>query len=240
MVKKPTKKSSISTNLESMFTKGQKVIRQVTISRPFVQVSVTVKTVGLSAFVTFIIFIMIEVIWATEIAGALPNDITTIEQSIYWVELLLLTGIFSGFGISIIVSIIIGEQQIRQKYEHSQRRQMLLSALLAFILTFAMLTFTSFVSMITIYPDFLYPPGTNPLYAVGLVFISMLKTIAYFVIFIFPYPTEFWLITIAAYFVVLTVLFIILVPPSSSIDKKKRDKRLESLKSKKRKGVGEL
>jgi len=180
---------------------------------------------------------MIEVIWATEIVDALPDEITTIEQSIFWVELLLLIGIFTGFGISMIVSFVIGEQQIRQGYQHSQRRQMLLSSLLSFVLTFVVLTFTSFVSMIMKYPDFLYPPGTNPIVAVGLVFVSMLKTIAYFVIYIFPYPTEFWLITIGVYYVVLTILFVMLVPPSASVGKKERQKRLDELKTKKRKAA---
>lgn len=88
--------------------------------------------------------------------------------------------------------------------------------------------------MATIYPDFLYDPGTNPLVAIGIVFVSMLKIIAYFVIYIFPRPTEFWLMTIAIYYVILTILFVMLVPPSSKLTKKKKQDRIDELRNMRR------
>jgi hypothetical protein len=236
----PNKRPStmnMAKNIGDLFNEAGRRVRRITTTRPFVQASVTIKMVGLSGFVTFFVFFMIQVIWGSEIAGALPETITTVDQSVFWVELLLLLGLFTGFGISMVVSIVIGEQQIRVGYDYSQRRQMVLSTLLAFVATWIILTFVAFVSMTTAYPEFLYNRDTPWYTALGVVFVSMLKIISYFVIYIFPRPTEFWLITIAMYFIILTIAFIMIVPPSLSVERNKRKKRVDELKQLKKKGA---
>jgi hypothetical protein len=206
-----------------------KFVRRIIQTKKYVQISVTVKTIGISFFAAFISFYMIQVVWGSWFHDNLP-DIHTVEQSIYWIQILLLMGIFSGFGISIVTFLILGEEQVRSGYKNSQRIQMIKSALFSLVLTFFIMEMIAYLSMYDLDPTFLYPPGTNIAEALLVTLASPLKIIAYFVIYIYPYPSEFWIITIVIYFILLTIIFIEIVPPSIAIEKKKREKRFEDLR----------
>jgi hypothetical protein len=203
----------------SMLTK----IKKVDMTK-LVQAGIIAKTVGISGAVSFIVFLMIEVIWGSQFATSIPV-IRTIAQSQFWIELILLVGLFAGLGISIIVFIIYGSQKDITGTIKVQVRKMLSSAGWAAFVTFIVLVAISLIAVYT------YDPGIF----LGLTLIEwfgiFLEVIADFVTFVYKYPALFWLYTIVIYYVILTVFFVMIVPRSEAHDARKRRRKIDEIRT---------
>lgn len=215
-------KSSIN-NRESNVMRKKRTIDLATI----VQLKTALKTVGISFIVSFVVFFMIQVVWGGEFASALPPDIVTAEESIFWIQLMLLIGLFIGFGISAIIFYIMGEENIVKgikEKKRSQRWHMLTSAAWSLLVTFIVLIIISYISV------FAY----DPYIFVDLSFIDYFGTvftvITYFVIYVFPEPTFFWIVSVIVYYALLFVIFMLNVPPSKKIVDGKRMERIRKIR----------
>lgn len=207
----------------SKFTRVKK-INKVRI----VQASIIIKNWGLSAAISFTVFFMVQVIWADYFVSQLP-DIRTGAESMSAIQLLLLLGLFSGMIVSVIIFLILGREKNQRSKGKSQMRHMLESALISMLLTFATLIIISFISV------FVYDPlifeELNLIEYFGVIF----EVMADFVIFIYPNPTGFWLISIAVYYSFLLVIFIFKVPRSREMDARKIMENAERIRSEIRK-----
>jgi hypothetical protein len=203
----------------------KRVVKTKTIDKSkIVQAEIIAKTVGISAFISIIVFLMIQVIWADAISTALP-EIVTVSQSMFWVELLLLTGLFTALGISMIVFIIYGTQKDVTGETKGMSKQMIKSALISALVTFLVLVVISFIAV------FVYDPGVFA----GLTFIDyfgvFFEVIAYFVVYVYPDPAGFWTLTILMYYVILTVLFVLIVSRSKHLDGRRMQKKADSIRA---------
>ena len=206
-------------------TGEKRVIKTKTIDKTkMVQSEIVTKTVGISALISFIVFLMIQVIWADAIKTALP-EIVSVSQSLFWVELLLLTGLFTALGISVIIFIIYGTQKDVTKERKGMSNQMIKSALISALVTFLVLVVISFVAV------FVYDPGVFAGLSLIDYFGVFFQVIAYFVIYVYPDPAGLWTMSIIMYYAILTVLFILTVSRSKRFDGRRMKDKAEGIRA---------